>query len=122
MMVNPDMHGYAKTLNHREILRKTQKSTTYWKPKPQYKLSGDSVFTFSLPRGRFASLPCQLRHCCPTPFYGATDKKPRLESRKSSGPCLPLVSSKAERRIELWKKKVRDNSASLPCPTKLFQL
>jgi len=31
-MVNPDVDGYRKTLNHRKILWKTQK-TTYWKPK-----------------------------------------------------------------------------------------
>jgi len=32
MMVNPDVGSYAKTLNHRKIIRKTQKTTTYWKP------------------------------------------------------------------------------------------
>jgi len=31
-MVNPDADGYTKTLNHRIIFRKTQK-TTCWKPK-----------------------------------------------------------------------------------------
>jgi len=29
-MVNPDMDIYAKTLNHRKLIRKMQK-TTYWK-------------------------------------------------------------------------------------------
>jgi len=29
MMVNPDVDSYAKTLNHRKIIRKTQKTATY---------------------------------------------------------------------------------------------
>jgi len=33
MMMNPDVDGYTKTLNHRKRLRKTQKTTTNWKPK-----------------------------------------------------------------------------------------
>jgi len=28
-MVNPDVDSYTETLNHRKILRKTQKSATY---------------------------------------------------------------------------------------------
>jgi len=32
-MVNPNVGGYTRTLNHRKTLRKTQKRTTYWKPK-----------------------------------------------------------------------------------------
>jgi len=32
MMMNPDVDGYTKTLNYWKILRKTQKTTTYWKP------------------------------------------------------------------------------------------
>jgi len=32
-MVNPEVDDYSKTLHHRKILRKTQKATTYWKPK-----------------------------------------------------------------------------------------
>jgi len=31
MTVNPDVDGYTKTLDHQQILRKTQKN--YWKPK-----------------------------------------------------------------------------------------
>jgi len=31
-MVNPDMDSYAKTQNHRKIIRKTQKTTNYCKP------------------------------------------------------------------------------------------
>jgi len=31
-MVNPDVDSCAKTLNHRKIIRKTQETTTYWKP------------------------------------------------------------------------------------------
>jgi len=31
-MVKLDVDGYTKTLNKRKILRKTQKTTTYWKP------------------------------------------------------------------------------------------
>ena len=30
-MVNPDVDSYAQTLKHREIIRKKQKTTTYWK-------------------------------------------------------------------------------------------
>jgi len=32
-MVNPDMDGYTKTLNHLKMFRKPQKTTTCWKPK-----------------------------------------------------------------------------------------
>jgi len=32
-MVNPDVDGYTKILNQQKILRKTQKMTTYCKPK-----------------------------------------------------------------------------------------
>jgi len=32
-MVNPDVDGYRKTLKHRKILWKTQKTTAYWKTK-----------------------------------------------------------------------------------------
>jgi len=28
-MVSPDVDGNTKTLNHRDIIRKTQKTTTY---------------------------------------------------------------------------------------------
>jgi len=31
-MVSVDVDGYTKTLNHRKIHRKTQKTTIYWKP------------------------------------------------------------------------------------------
>jgi len=33
MMVNADVDGCIKTLNHRKILRKTKTTTSYWKPK-----------------------------------------------------------------------------------------
>jgi len=29
-MVNPDLDGYTKILNHRKTIRETQKKTTYW--------------------------------------------------------------------------------------------
>jgi len=32
-MTNPDVDSCAKTLNHRKIIRKTQKTTSYWKRK-----------------------------------------------------------------------------------------
>jgi len=32
MMVNQDVTSYAKTLNYWKIIRKTQKTTTYWIP------------------------------------------------------------------------------------------
>jgi len=53
-MVNPDVDGYVKTLNHRKILWKSQKEqpTEYQKNiKPKYKLSGGPVFAFSYQRG-----------------------------------------------------------------------
>jgi len=31
-MVNPDVDSHAETLNHQKIIRKTQKTTTYWNP------------------------------------------------------------------------------------------
>jgi len=40
--MNADLDGYCKTVN-------MQKKTTYWKP--NYKLGGGQVFTFSLPEG-----------------------------------------------------------------------
>ena len=55
-----------KLLNHRKILQKTQKNNSLLKAKrtlkPKYKLSGGTVFTFTLPGGRFAPMyPRQLR-------------------------------------------------------------
>jgi len=32
MTVNPDVDGYAKTPNHRKLIRKTHKTSTYCKP------------------------------------------------------------------------------------------
>jgi len=60
MIVNPGVDGYAKTLYHGKILRKTQKNNHLLKNKrilePKYKLSSGPVFTFSLLGGRFAPL------------------------------------------------------------------
>ena len=67
-MVNLDVGGCTKTINHRNIIRNMQKNNNLLKTKtilkPKYKLSGGSVFTFSLPRGgKFDPLPpCQSRH------------------------------------------------------------
>jgi len=36
-MVNPDVDGFTKTLNHLKILRNTQKTTTYWTTKEKTK-------------------------------------------------------------------------------------
>jgi len=33
MFANPNVDGYTKTLNHQNILWKTQKTATYWKAK-----------------------------------------------------------------------------------------
>jgi len=51
-MVNPDVDGHTKTLNHRKIPRKTHKQQ---QPTENQKntISEDPVFTFSLPVGRF---------------------------------------------------------------------
>jgi len=52
-MVNPDVDGCTKTLNHRKTFRQTQTKNNLLKTKrilkPKYKLSGGPVFTFSLP-------------------------------------------------------------------------
>jgi len=63
-MVNPDVDGYTKTLNHLKILRKMQINNNFLKTKgilkPEYKLSEvilRPVFTFSLPGGQFAPPP-----------------------------------------------------------------
>jgi len=57
-MVNPDVDGYTKTLNHGKILQKVQKIKNLLKTKrilkPKYKLSGGPFCTISLP---FAPLP-----------------------------------------------------------------
>jgi len=63
MIVNPDVHGYTETLNHRKILRKTQKKHP---PENQnnrpitivisYKLSGGQVLHLAR-EGRFPPLP-----------------------------------------------------------------
>jgi len=55
-----DADDNTKTLNHRKMLQKTKKqqpSENQRILKPKYKQSGGPVFTFSLPRGRFAPLP-----------------------------------------------------------------
>jgi len=44
-MVNPDVDGFTETLNHRKILRKTQKNKLL---KTKRILSGGPVFTISL--------------------------------------------------------------------------
>jgi len=57
-MVNPDMNGYTKTLNHRKMLRKTQKLLkTKRILKPIYKLSGGPglAFTEACRMGQLAS-------------------------------------------------------------------
>jgi len=65
MKVNLDVDGYTKTLNHRKIIPKIQKNNNLLKTKtilkPKYKLSGGSVYTFSLPRwGNSALFPLSV--------------------------------------------------------------
>jgi len=52
-MVNADVDGCTKILNHRKIIRKTHKNNNVLKTKrmlkPKYKLSGRPAFTFILP-------------------------------------------------------------------------
>jgi len=58
-MVNADVNGENKTLNHRKIIRKTHRNNllqTKRMLKTNCKFSGSSVFTFSLPGGKFAPL------------------------------------------------------------------
>jgi len=58
-MVNPDVDGYAKTLNHRKIIWKTQKNSNLLKTNEclnrNIAWGGGPVFTFKLPG--FAPLP-----------------------------------------------------------------
>ena len=66
-MVNANVGGYTKTLDHRKILRKNQICNELLKTKriikPKYRLSGGSVFTFSLARGTIHPLsPRQLSY------------------------------------------------------------
>jgi len=68
MIVNQDVDGYTKTLNHRKILQKTRKNNNPLKTKrilkPKYNLSG----------GRFLHSACQgaNRPSTPTPMSYAT--------------------------------------------------
>jgi len=64
-MVNPDIDSYTKTLNHRKMLRKTQKKQQRAENQKKRKSrSGGPVFTFSSPWGAIRpSAPRQLRHC-----------------------------------------------------------
>jgi len=50
MTVNPDVDSYTKTLNHQQILRKTQKKILKTKRilKLKYKPSGGPSFTFTV--------------------------------------------------------------------------
>jgi len=59
MMVNPDVDGCAKTLNHRKIIRQTQKNKllkTNTKTEKSLKVAA-----------RFSHLDCQERHFAPLP-------------------------------------------------------
>jgi len=59
-MVNPDVDSYAKALNHRKMIWKTQKTTTYWILKPKYHLKVAVRFSdldCHLPGGKIAPLP-----------------------------------------------------------------
>jgi len=67
MLVNPDVDGHSKTLNHRKILRKTQENNDLLKTKrivkPRYKLSGAWFLHLACQGGRFA--PLHLRSVTP---------------------------------------------------------
>jgi len=58
MTVNPDVDSYTKTLNHQQVLRKTQKKLLKTKSilKLKYKPSGGLSFTFTVAgrRGQFS--------------------------------------------------------------------
>jgi len=63
MTVNPVVHYYTKTLNHRKIVRKKQKyNLLKIKRILKYKLRGGPFFTFSLPvvgqYNRLSQLKC----------------------------------------------------------------
>jgi len=65
-MVIPNVDDYTKIINHRKILRKTQKNNLLKSKrilKPKYKLSGAKLLHLACQEGRFAPLPPrQLRH------------------------------------------------------------
>ena len=53
MMANPaDGGGHAKTLNRWKLLRKTQKTTTYWKPKEYWNNGNGLLFHMTHPTSR----------------------------------------------------------------------
>jgi len=55
MMVNADVDGYTKALNHRKTPKNVKKNNilkTKRILKPNYKFSGGPVFTFTSPGGR----------------------------------------------------------------------
>jgi len=60
MMVNPDVDGCAKTLNHRKIIRQTQKNNKLLKTntKTEKSLKVAACFSHS---------DCQERHFAPLP-------------------------------------------------------
>jgi len=60
-MVNSDVDSYAKTLNHRKIIRKTQKNNN------QLKTKGILTPKYHLMAVRFSHLECQRRHFAPLP-------------------------------------------------------
>jgi len=71
-MVNLDVGGHTKTINHRNTIRKMQKNNNLLKTKtilkPKYKLSGGSFFTFNLPRGGISTL-CPLSVTSPAMMF-----------------------------------------------------
>jgi len=88
-MVNADVDGYNKTLNHRKILRKTEKNKNLLKTKRTLKptisgkLSFGPVFTFCLPgrsirpSGPPSITPLKPSHGCPLTNHVRTIKDHR---------------------------------------------
>jgi len=63
MMVNPDEDSYVNTLNHRTIICKTRKTTTYLKPNTGISLKGAVRFShLDCQGGNRPSFPRRLRH------------------------------------------------------------
>ena len=88
-MVNPDVDGYFKTLNHQKILRKTQKDNLLKTKRlliSKYKLSGVPVFAFILAGGTIRSSdPRQLRHwTCHTFVWKTCESLPHESYGKST--------------------------------------
>ena len=112
MVLNPDVDGYTKTLYHRKILQKTQKTTvlkTIRKLKPKHKLWVPNFYIKLARRGDSSLLlPRQLRRCHATfislvnaLLHRTLHSRPRpvlLQSRYNAHVCVWIGRAETTRR------------------------